>query len=431
MKIKTKILIGILGCLVFLVCGCGKGNEEVGAALDQPADPTPIVGANLDQSTTPTPIVGTSLDQLTTPTPTVGAALDQPADPTSLIDEFLNKMTMEEKVAQMFIVLPESYVGVGSVTSAGEATKAAVDARPIGGLIYMEGNLQSTEQVRDMLSNLQSYSKERIGLPMFTTIDEEGGTVARISGRGDFGVQALGNMSEIGRSGDVSRAAEVGNEMGQYLSDLGFNVDFAPDADVLSNPDNQVVSKRSFGSEPKMVTDMALAVARGLQAQGVCATFKHFPGHGATSGDTHEGYAYTDKSLEQLRDCELIPFEAAIADEIPFIMVGHISVPAVIGDNTPSSLSHTMITDILRGQMGYDGIVITDAMNMGAIVNTYSSSEAAVKTILAGTDIVLMPADFNSAYQGVISAVEDGSISTERIDESVRRILKVKLGLAS
>ena len=354
---------------------------------------------------------------------------DTIVDIESQVDEFLAKMTTQEKVAQMFIVLPEAFIGVDTVTSAGEATKAAIDALPVGGLIYMEPNLQNTEQVRDMLSNLQTYSQERIGLPMFTAIDEEGGVVARISGRDGFNVPPLGNMSEIGRSLDASRAIEVGDMMGQYLSDMGFNVNFAPDADVLSNPDNSVVNKRSFGSNPKVVTDMTMSVAQGLQAHGVCATYKHFPGHGATTGDTHDGYAYTDKSLAELQTCELIPFERAITDEIPFIMVGHISAPNIIGDNTPSTLSYTMITEILRNNMGYEGIVITDAMNMGAIVQSYSSGEAAVKTIKAGTDIVLMPADFHSAYQGVLAAVADGTISIERIDESVRRILKVKLEL--
>lgn len=416
---------------MLLLSGCSKKQENIPNPEEVVKTIAPTEAAS--ESKQDRAEANTEVAEITKEAPTVTPEVIETETATdnieAQVEEVLTGMTIQEKVAQMFIVLPEAYIGVDVVTSAGEVTKTAIDELPIGGLIYMERNLQNTEQVREMLTNLQSYSTERIGLPMFTTIDEEGGTVARISGRGDFAVPALGNMSEVGRSGDVSRAAEVGEEIGTYLSDLGFNVNFAPDADVLSNPDNQVVYKRSFGSDPALVSDMALAVADGLQVHGVCATFKHFPGHGATTGDTHEGYAYTDKSLEELQACELIPFEKGIAVGIPFIMVGHISVPSVIGDSTPSSLSKTMITDVLRNQMGYEGIVITDAMNMGAIVNTYSSSDAAVKTIQAGTDIVLMPADFHSAYQGVLSAVLNGMIPTEQIDESVRRILKVKLGL--
>ena len=424
-----KYFCGAVLLMVLMLCSCGKKAEDTtdGAKeIEETKVAVPGDGLedNINDELPETEKNVIAPEEVTEADATEGGIENQ-------IDQFLTTMTIQEKVAQMFIVLPEAFIGVDVVTSAGEATKAAVDRLPVGGLIYMNPNLQNTEQVRSMLTNLQSYSQERIGLPMFTTIDEEGGTVARISGREGFGVPYIGNMSEVGRSGDVSRAREVGEDMGTYLSDMGFNVDFAPDADVLSNPNNQVVSRRSFGSDPEMVTDMALAVAEGLQAHGVYATFKHFPGHGATTDDTHAGYAYTNKRLEELKACELIPFERGIAEGIPFIMIGHISVPAVIGDDTPSSLSYTMITDVLRNQMGYDGIVITDAMNMGAIVQTYSSGEAAVKTIQAGTDIVLMPADFNSAYQGVLQAVENGVISTERIDESVRRILKIKLELAS
>ncbi len=172
---------------------------------------------------------------------------------------------------------------------------------------------------------------------------------------------------------------------------------------------------------------MSLALAAGLKEQGIISTFKHFPGHGATAGDTHAGYAYTEKSLEQLQQCELVPFKGAIEQNAGFIMVGHISLPNVTGGDTPASLSPVIIEGVLRGQMGYDGVVVTDAMNMGAIVQQYSSSEAAVKALLAGADIILMPKDFREAYQGVIDAVNNGTLPLERIDQSLRRILTVKL----
>lgn len=343
------------------------------------------------------------------------------------VSEYLESMDLEEKVAQLFIVLPEALMqDVGCVTKAGEVTRDAINQIPVGGFIYMAPNLQSEEQVKEMLMNVQNYSIDRINLPMFLCVDEEGGSVARIGGSGKFDVPIISDMSTIGKNGDVGEAYNVGAQIGTYLSELGFNVDFAPVADVLSNPENIVVRERSFGSDSILVAEMALAVANGLKSQGVNGTFKHFPGHGATSGDTHKGYAYSEKTLVELEKCELVPFQIGIENNIPFIMVGHISLPNVLDDNTPATLSEYIVTGVLRDQMGYTGLIITDAMNMGAIVQNYTSDEAAVKAIQAGIDIILMPENFYEAYYGIIEAVNEGTISLERIDESVRRILYLK-----
>jgi len=209
------------------------------------------------------------------------------------------------------------------------------------------------------------------------------------------------------------------------------NLDFAPDADVLTNPDNTVIGDRSFGTDGKLVAKMDLKVAQGLADNHVLSCFKHFPGHGATQGDTHEGFAYTNKTLVELMKSELVPFQAAVDNDIPFIMVSHISVPNVIGNNTPSSLSKVMITDILRKQIGYNGIIITDSMSMGAIVNNYGTKDAVILSIQAGVDMILMPEDFVAAYQGVLDAVSDGTISEQRINESLERILRVKLKMSN
>ncbi len=346
------------------------------------------------------------------------------------IQSFLASMTLEEKVAQMFVVLPEALVeGTWNVTAAGSETEAALDEIPVGGVIYMENNLQSREQVKEMLSNVQAYSMERIGLPAFLCVDEEGGTVARIGKSGRFDVPVIPDMAVIGQEGSREAASEAGNEIGAYLSELGFNVDFAPVADVWSNPENTVVSRRSFGSDPQKTAELALAVAEGLEAHGILSAYKHFPGHGATVGDTHDGYAYTDKTLEELRECEWIPFQDGVNHQIPIIMVGHISLPKVTGDDTPSSLSYRIITELLREELGHDGLVVTDALNMKAIVQQYSSAEAAVMTIEAGTDLLLMPKDFRAAYEGVLKAIAEGRLSRERIDRSVERILRAKLRL--
>lgn len=346
------------------------------------------------------------------------------------IKRYLGDMTLEEKVAQLFIVLPEALVeGIGNVTAAGSDTKEALNEIPVGGVIYMENNLQSREQVTKMLGNVQAYSMERIGLPAFLCVDEEGGTVARVGKSGRFDVPVIRDMADIGQEGSQKAALEAGDQIGAYLSDLGFNVDFAPVADVWSNPENTVVRKRSFGSDPQKTAQLALAVSEGLSQHGILSAYKHFPGHGATAGDTHNGYSYTDKTLEELWECELIPFRDGVEHQVPIIMVGHISLPQVVGDGTPASLSYRVITEILREKMGYQGLVVTDALNMKAIVEQYSSAEAAVMTLQAGTDLLLMPRDFREAYEGVLAAVADGRLSQERIDRSVERILRAKLGL--
>ena len=356
-----------------------------------------------------------------------GSAAQTKPTKTEEVQNIVDSMSLEEKVAQLFLVQPEAIVDIGTATAAGDATKQAINKTPVGGFVYFSDNLQSEQQVQDMLRNVQKYSEDRIGLPAFLSVDEEGGTVARVASTGRFDVTDVGDMAKIGASGDVQQARQAGETIGSYLSELGFNLDFAPDADVLTNPDNTVVKKRSFGSDPQVVSDMSFAVAQGLAQHQVHSVYKHFPGHGATAGDTHQGYAYTDKTLDELKQSELIPFENAIQNNAAFIMAAHISAPRVTGDDTPASLSKTMITDILRGQMGYDGIVVTDAMNMGAVTEQYTSAQAAVKALQAGADIVLMPEDFQEAYQGVLDAVKDGTLTEQRINESVTRIVKVKV----
>ena len=339
----------------------------------------------------------------------------------------LSSMSLEEKVAQLFLITPEALTGAGTVTQAGEATKAALEQYPVGGLIYFQGNIVSEQQVTDMIAKQQQFSQERIGLPLLISVDEEGGQVTRVASCAKIDVPKFEDTAQIGASGDSSKAHASGQAIGSYLSRMGFNLDFAPVADTLTNPDNTVVKRRSYGSDPQTVAEMAVQNLKGLESQGVYGCIKHFPGHGATLGDTHNGYAYTDKSWEDLKASDLIPFQRCVAEGVSFVMVGHISLPQAIGDDVPASCSQTAIQGYLRGELGYQGIVLTDALNMGAIVDQYSSAQAAIKAFQAGSDMLLMPADFRSAYQGVLDAVNQGSISQERLNESVTRILKIKM----
>ena len=357
-----------------------------------------------------------------------GEATEPAVDPLDeQASQLVSGMSLEDKVAQMFVITPEALTGYASVTAAGDTTKAAYESRPVGGLIYMADNLLSTEQTTEMLTNMQNIAMERTGLPVFLSVDEEGGTVARVAKNDAFGVTDVGNMSDIGATGDAQNAYNAGVTIGTYLKQLGFNVDYAPVADVLTNPDNTVIGTRSFGSDASVVADMVTKELEGLSSQGVFGVVKHFPGHGGVSGDSHDGAVTLDKSLEELMQTEFVPFQKAVENGVSFVMVGHISVPQVVGDNTPASLSQMMVSNVLREQLGYQGIVITDAMNMGAITGSYTADQAAVMAVNAGVDMILMPQDYETAYNGLLQAVQDGTITEDRINESVTRIVKVKL----
>ncbi len=341
--------------------------------------------------------------------------------------KILNSMTTEEKAAQIFFVTPEAITGVQTVTAAGDATKAALEKYPVGGLVYFSANLISPEQTRTMLANTWAYSQEVMKVPVYLGVDEEGGTVARVASNSAFSVTQYQGMRAIGDTGDPSQAYQAAQTISSYLKDLGFNMDFAPDADVITNPENKVIGNRSFGTDPQLVGDMVSAAVKGFRDQAMASCIKHFPGHGGTKGDTHEGYAYTDRTVEQMESAELLPFRSGIEAGVEFIMASHISAPNTPAGDTPASLSSYMLTDLLREQMGYQGLVITDAMNMGAISQQYSSAQAAVQAFQAGADMILMPENFTEAYNGILQAVQSGQITQERLDASVLRILETKL----
>lgn len=343
----------------------------------------------------------------------------------NLLDEVVSYamegMSIEDKVAQMFFITPEALTGVGTVTKSGEKTKEQLAKYPVGGIVYFSKNIKSAEQFADMTAVIKSESKR---VP-FLGIDEEGGSVARIADS-PISVEKTASAAEIGAGGDAQAAYAAGNKIGGYLISNGINYDFAPVADVLTNPDNELMQERAFGNDSALVGEMAAQMTLGLQDAGVSACLKHFPGLGGVDSDTHQNKVVSDRTLEQMQAEEFVAFKAGIEAGADSVMVSHLSVPAVIGDETPSSLSKVMITDLLRGELGYDGIVITDALNMKAVTSSYSSKEAAVLAVEAGVDMLLMPDNFEEAYQAVVDAVKDGTISEDRINESVTRIFRVK-----
>ena len=337
-----------------------------------------------------------------------------------IVDACISEMSLEDKVAGLFIVTPEELTGVSKAVKAGDGTKEALEKYPVGGLIYFKQNIQSEEQIKEMLANTVSMSK----YPLFLAVDEEGASVARVADA--LGLEEADSAAEIGASGDANNAYTTYKEIGTYLAEYGFNLNFAPVADVLTDPENEAIGDRSFGSDPAVVSSMVSSSVKALEEVGITACMKHFPGQGDADGDTHEGLASSDRTIEEIKETELKPFEAGMEAGAQMIMVGHFAVPAIDEDNTPASLSKKVITDLLREEMGYNGVVITDALNMSAISEYYDSAQACIMAFKAGADMVLMPEDFEAAYEGVLAAVKDGTISEARINDSLRRVYRIK-----
>ncbi len=329
-------------------------------------------------------------------------------------------MTLDEKIYQMMIVTPESITGVDTVVSAGETTQNALAAYPVGGLIYFAQNIESADQFKQMISNTQSYSKT----PLLIGIDEEGGTVARL-GKAGIGFPEMPPMRDIGSTGDPQKAAEVGTTLGSNLKEYGVNLDFAPVADV-NVISSSALGSRSFGSDANIVASMVSSEIAAMQAAGVSACIKHFPGMGSASGDTHDGFVMTNRTLEDFSGTEFLPFRAGAEADADFAMVGHISAPKVTGSDLPASLSSMMI-GLLRNDVGFSGVIMTDALNMGAISKIYTTTDACVSAVQAGVDILLMPSDINEAHYAIGTAVADGRIPVEQIDGCVMRILDAKM----
>lgn len=342
------------------------------------------------------------------------------ADPLEeVVESSISTMPLEDKVAGLFIVTPEALTGVSTATQAGEGTQEALNKWGIGGLIYFDKNIKDREQIMEMLSSTVSKSK----YPIFLAVDEEGGSVSRVAKSGIDVVQ-IDDMAAIGETGDTTQAHEAGLAIGNYLKELGFNLDFAPVADVAGSGES-VMGDRVFGSDAQLVGDMVSNLVEGIEGTGVSSCLKHFPGIGATEEDTHDGRVETAKTLDEMRSLDFVPFKAGIEAGADFVMVSHITV-ASLEEAVPSSMSKTIMTDVLRDELGFQGIIITDAMNMSAITEYYTTEEAAVMAIQGGADMLLMPDDFEKAYEAVLTAVKDGTITEERIDESLKRIYRVK-----
>lgn len=351
----------------------------------------------------------------TTAAPTETTAAPDP------LDIMLADMTLRQKVGQLFIARPEQLLPeAGTIREVTPELEQALAEYPLGGIILFADNVMKPEQLLALNDSLAQMP----GIPMFIAVDEEGGLVARLAGNWKFKLPKYQSAMAVGSSGDPADALEMGRTIGGYLAEYGFNLDFAPVADVHTNPKNPVIGTRAFSTDPAVAAQMAAAFADGLEENSIIATFKHFPGHGDTAEDSHSGLAVVYKTKEELESCEFLPFREATARDM--VMVAHVALPNVTGDMTPATLSPAIVTGILKDELGFEGLIITDAMEMGAIVETYGSGSAAVAALQAGCHIILIPEDLPEAFDAVLAALEDGTLSTEWLDETVRKILEFK-----
>lgn len=337
---------------------------------------------------------------------------------TKTASEIFSEMSLSDKIYQMMFVRPEAITGVTTATAASDATRAALQKYPVGGIVYSKSNMLSKEQFASMISHTKSYAK----VPLFIATDEEGGKVNRLMDSvGTTKVDSPYSYKDNGINTASCNAKIIANDM----NNLGFNLNFAPVADVWSNPNNAVIAQRAYSNNFREAGNLVDAAVRGFHEGGVCTTLKHFSGHGDTYEDTHTSTAYVSKSRDQLENEELQVFRKGIEAGTDLVMVGHMIVENI--DNTaPASLSEKVVTELLRNEMNFTGLIITDSLEMNAVSEHYTGGEAAVRAIKAGNDLLLEPKDLNEAVMAVMNAVSQGEITEQQINEHVLRILEVK-----
>ena len=366
----------------------------------------------------------------TTEASTQPETTEAPTEPDPLVLQ-LEAMTLEEKVGQLFMVTPGTLglpqikapmeaLSQEQLTQMENAIREIFAKYPVGGIVQFAADLYSPEQITAYNALLQRAAE----IPLFLGIDEEGGTVARLANHSAFDLPQYQSAGAVGASGNPEDALEMGQTIGAYLGEYGFNMDFAPVADVNTNPNNPVIGNRAFSSHCNVAGQMAKAMAEGLEEQGIVPVFKHFPGHGDTAQDSHEEVAYSHKTLEELQACEFVPFSGLTENQC--VMVGHIALPEVTGNMTPATLSSEIVTGLLRQELGFRGLILTDSMVMEAITDNYSSAEASLLALEAGCQIILQPADFPSAFDGIVEAVEAGTFPEEQLNAVVLQILRFK-----
>ncbi len=346
-----------------------------------------------------------------------GALLDRVAG------AILSRMTLEERVGQLFMPALMSDSRGAPLTELDQATREMIATVQPGGVILFGANLRDPEQTRRLVEDLQEASP----LPLLVAVDQEGGVVSRLSSSSRMPATAIPSASRIGRTGSEELAYAIAGAMARELRSLGITMNFAPVADILTNPENPVIGSRAFGSDPHLVARMVAATVRGLQDNGVSAVIKHFPGHGDTREDTHYQSVVVEHDLERLRSLEFVPFRQGITAGAEGVMTAHISLPRVVGDDTPATFSREVLQGILREDLEYPGLIVTDSLVMKALDRFAHPDERPLRAFQAGADLLLYPASPERSFRRILRALEEGEISEEALNGAVRRILRVKL----
>ena len=338
------------------------------------------------------------------------------------VEGILERLTLEEKVGQML------FLGFGGKVMDESISQFLKKKKP-GGIALFGRNIKSPKQTATLIREVRKY--DPAGIPMFVSVDQEGGKVVRLK----RDTTVIPSNMALGATRDPELAKRAGASLGRDLRLLGFNMNLAPVLDVNSNPNNPVIGIRSFGEDPALVGEMGVSYIRGLQSEGVSAVAKHFPGHGDTASDSHFSMPSIAHTKERLMDVDLVPFSLAMTDGLDAIMTAHIALPRIAEErNMPATVSVNVITGLLRNEFGYDGLVITDGLEMKGIVERYGSGEAAVRAVVAGADMVMVlwfPEKKDEVHRMLLEAVKSGRITTNRLNDAVRHVLtaKAKRGL--
>lgn len=399
----------------------GAVAAQASRALPRPSPTLNPVVAGTGSPTAIPPATATPVAS-NTPTPTASATpapYPKPVDDAE-VDAVLSSLTLEQKVAQMLMI------GL-SGPSLDAIARQRVAGQGVGGIVLLGRNINGSQQLGLLTQALQDAARSgSVGLPLFIGWNHEGGPVLRRNA----GLTPFPSAMAVGATGDPALAARIGGAIAAEMRSVGVNMNFAPVLDVNNNPANPVIGLRSFGGTAALVETMGDAFMKGQQAGGVVSVAKHFPGHGGVDVDSHLSLPTLSSSLEGIEQVELPPFRRAVTDGVGAIMVAHLNVPALDGSGQPSSLSAPIISGLLRNQLGYDGVVVTDDLGMGAIRNSYPLGEAAVQAVLAGNDLLLTVdsnTHFDTVTNALLAAVNNGRLSPERIDQSVRRLIRLKL----
>lgn len=402
-SLKKCVSVLILIPLASITAGCGIAPSTSSSEIPERKLSPPVSSAAVSSAVSPAP-------QSSLPAVSSEAAIRA------------ESLTLEQKIGQMFFLSFRKENSGKNILTCSESVRQVLRTIQPGGIILFGENISTTEQVRSLIGAMQA----ECSVPPFVGVDQEGGIVQRITKTAQIPASVIPPMRSVTQAGSLPLARSVGQVIAEELSVFGFNLDFAPDCDVLTNPKNSSIGTRSFSGDAQTAAAFSTAVAGGIRDGGIIPVCKHFPGLGGASADTHNGYSEVLQSLDGLRKTELVPFGAQIDAGAEMVMVGHISLPNVTGDRTPASLSPTVITGLLREELGFGGVVITDSLSMGAITQDYPAGRACVLAVKAGADMLLMPEDIQAAFQALLKAVKSDEIPESRIDASVARILALK-----